>query len=192
MKNIQIIKKRWDLLFWRFLTEMRKFENWWKKMKKMRNKNHLRRGNILNYNRCNRLNILSSLVIEILPLPPTGKSNKSYDPHPGSSRLYRLGVSQAQKSKGVGRWAPAATHFIEFAPNFLFLFPITATLKHANGSVGWSRHWPCQKPNWFHDRNHAVKNDNLAGLITNIIVTAIRRCWRASAHLGVTHHGGKP
>ena len=31
---------------------------------------------------------------------------------PGSSRFYRLGVSQARKSQGVGRWAPATTRFI--------------------------------------------------------------------------------
>ena len=44
--------------------------------------------------------------------------NSNYSP--GSSLLYRLGGSHAQKSQGVGRREPAARHFVPYAPNFLF------------------------------------------------------------------------
>ena len=37
--------------------------------------------------------------------------------YPGSNRLYRLSVSQAQ-NQGLGRWAPAITRFVAYSSNF--------------------------------------------------------------------------
>ena len=60
--------------------------------------------------------------------------------YPDSSWLYRLGVSQAQKAKVIGTWAPADTRFIAFDPNFPFSFPfltVRALFAVALKSVLW-------------------------------------------------------
>ena len=60
--------------------------------------------------------------------------------YPASSWLYRLGVSQAQKAKVIGTWAPAATRFIAFDPNLPFSFPfltVRALFAVALKSVLW-------------------------------------------------------
>ena len=69
-------------------------------------------------------------------IPPRTQVRKPYpggeNCSPGSSRLYRLGVSQAQKSQGVGRWAPAATRFIAFVQTSLFFMERVKTFQNAN------------------------------------------------------------